>query len=143
MARLIIFLVLFSCQKTAVKTYNNDDCNIYVAGKKGFWIDIYSKEIKASDITFSVKDKKVIPETKEVGIGNNNFFIKENLKLIDTISLECRGKIYKIYDFENLRENAINGSNHKSIEICRVSTAKINGKTIPDSRNNILKVYLE
>ncbi len=43
MARLIIFLVLFSCQKTAVKTYNNDDCNIYVAGKKVFGLIFIQK----------------------------------------------------------------------------------------------------
>lgn len=139
----IVFMILFSCQKTVVKTYDNDDCKVYVAGKQGFWIDIHSKNLKENEITFKIGNKDVIPKNKEVEDAHISYFINENLKLNDTISFAYKDKVFKIYNFKNLKEKAIDGSNHKDIEICRVSTAVMNGMAIPDSRNNILKVDIE
>lgn len=140
LAYLIVLLLSFSCQKTIVKTYDNDDCDVYVAGKKGFWIDIYSKSLKENEIEFKFEGKLVIPQNKEIATAHISYFINENLKLQDTLTIAYKGKIYRIYNFKNLKETAIDGSNHKNVEICRVSTAKINGEVIQDSRNNILKV---
>ena len=60
LAYLIVLVLSFSCQKTVVKTYDNDDCDVYAAGKKGFWIDIYSKSLKENEIEFFTQILKKI-----------------------------------------------------------------------------------
>ncbi len=142
-ASLIILMLLFSCKKTAVKNDEDDPCEVFVAGKKGFWINLYSKGLQENSVIFRLGNKEVLPKNKETGTGHINYFIDESLQLKDTITIDYKGKGYKIYDFRNLRETAIDGRNHKEIEICRVSTARINGKPIQDSRNNILRAVLE
>lgn len=140
---LMVLILLFSCKQTVVKTYENDNCEVFVAGKKGFWIDVYSTGLQENSVVFRLGNKNIITKKTESGIGNMSYFITESVKLKDTLAINYKGKIYRIYDFKNLKETAIDGKDHKHIEICRVSTARINGKPIQDSRNNVLSVVLE
>ena len=137
---LLMILLIISCEKTAVKSYANHDCDKYVASKQGFWIDVSSKS--QDDVTFKFGGKTIIPKNRELAGNNINYLINAELKVTDTLLIIQNKKEHKIYDFKNLKETATDGSNHKEIEICRVSTAKIDGKPIQDSRNNILKVTL-
>ncbi|MFW0717901.1 hypothetical protein [Pedobacter sp. N23S346] len=121
----------------------NGVCGIFVAGKEGFWLDIHSDDLKADDISFYFKNKKITPQNKEIGVNNMMFFLNLDLKLGDTLSLRYKKKDYKIYDFANSKETAIDGANHEKITICRVATAKINGVKIADVYNNILKVKVD
>lgn len=136
----LMILLLISCKKTAVKSYAKDDCDRYVASKQGFWIDVSSKS--QDDVTFKFGGRTIIPKNRELTGSNINYLIDAELKVTDTLLIIQNKKAYRIYDFKNLKETATDGSNHKEIEICRVSTAKIDGKPIQDSRNNILKVTL-
>ena len=119
------------------------NCEVFIAGKKGFWINIYSKGLQENSINFRLGDKDIIIKKTEIGIGNIDYFINESIELKDTVAIDYKEKVYKIYDFKNLKETAIDGRNYKDIEICRVSSARINGRLIQDSRNNILKVVLD
>ena len=142
-AYLIVLMLLFSCKQTAVKTYEDHDCEVFVAGKKGFWIEIDSKGLQEKNVAFRLGNKGIVAKETEIGTDNINYFISEAVRLKDTLAIDYKGKVYKIYDFKNLIETAIDGKDHKDIKICRVSTARINGKSIQDSRNNILRVVLE
>ncbi|KQR94382.1 hypothetical protein ASG01_00390 [Chryseobacterium sp. Leaf180] len=138
----LIIITFVSCEKTAVKNYNETDCERYVAAKGGFYIDIYLKNINESDILFRLGEKEFFPEKKETDLTKTSFFISEKIKLSDTLECIINNKSFKIYDFKNITESALDSRNHKKIEICRFSTAQINGAKISDSRNNILKIYL-
>jgi hypothetical protein len=43
-----------------------------------------------------------------------------------------------VYDFENIEEEGIDGSNHRKIKVCRFCRATINSTIIKDYRNNVL-----
>jgi len=141
-AYLIIFPILISCENTLSET-NDEICETYVAGNKGFWLDVYAEDLKDDELTFTLNKGKITPKSKEIGLVKTGFFITDCVKLSDTLSVAYKSKVYKIYDFKNLTEIALNGSNHKKNKICRVSTAKVNGKIIPDSDNNVLKMALK
>ena len=139
-----IFLMVFiSCKEKPKRLFGSGDCGLYVAGKQGFWVGVYSDGLKTEDIAFRFENKKVIPQKMETGFNRIDFFIKIDLKLKDTLSLSYRKNDYKIYDFTNSEETAVDGTNHEKISICRVSTAKINGIKIKDANDNILKVSLD
>jgi len=141
--RLIYLLLLFSCQQPVVKNYENDNCEVFVAGKKGFWIDIYAKDIQKNEVVFKLRNKEIKSRHEKSEAGNINYFIRENVQIKDTLAIEYKGKIYNIYGFMNQKETAIESKEHKAIGICRVSSAWLNGKLIQDSGNNVLKVVLE
>ena len=139
----ILLSVLVSCRENPKQLLGNDNCMLYVAGKQGFWVDIYSDGLKVNDITFRSGNKKIIPQKTQAGFNRIDFFLNIDLKLKDTLMLSYRKMDYKIYDFTNAKETAVDGTNHEKISICRVSTAKINGIKIEDANNNILNVSLD
>lgn len=136
-------LVIISCSENISKVYSDKDCETHVSAKTGFWIEIHSKNISKEEIDFTNNNQKIFPEKALPVYSGINFFIKAPIKLKDTINILHKGKKYLLYDFSNITEVAIDGNNHKKINICRISTAKINGKEIKDSNNNILKIVLE
>lgn len=144
--RYFIFLsvfIIFSCKESISKTYSDKDCETYVSAKTGFWIEINSKNITKEEITFSTIDNKKIYPKKIISSSNRiSYFINNPIKLSDTINVFYKEKKYALYDYVNITEVAIDGSNHKKINICRISTARINDKKIKDSGNNILKIIL-
>ncbi|GGE42039.1 hypothetical protein EV200_101573 [Pedobacter psychrotolerans] len=134
--------LLISCREDSTD-WTDGLCGIYVASKKGFWLEVNSDNVKVDDISFYFKNKKIIPQRRETGVGSVSFLLKLNLKLRDTLSFRYGKKDYKIYNFSNLKETVIDGSNHERITICRVSTAEINGIKIQDVHNNILSVEVD
>jgi len=139
---ILLIITFMSCKKTAVNNYSKKDCEKYVAAKNGFYLDIYLKNINERKILFNLSDKQFFPEMRDKDFIKASFFISEKIKLSDTMECIIDDESFKIYDFKNITETAVDGSDHKKIEICRISTAEINGIAIPDSRNNILKIYL-
>jgi len=140
---LVFLSLLLSCQQTVVKTYKDNNCEIFVAAKNGFWIDVFSKDLHENRVVFRRGLKDITIEKQEFEIGNIRYFINEDIKLTDTLTITYKEQIYKIYDFKNLKETSIDGKDHTNIGICRICTALINGELIQDTQNNVLRVVLE
>jgi hypothetical protein len=58
----ILLTVFISCREKPKQLFGNGNCGLYVSGKQGFWVDIYSDGLKVNDITFGSGNKKVIPQ---------------------------------------------------------------------------------
>lgn len=140
---LLSFLFFVSCKETTKQSFSLSDCEKYIAAKQGFWIDISSSNINENNITFCYGHKKIIPQKINRKEGHFIFFVKDPIQLNDTIKILYNNEKYDLYNFTNITEMAINGSNHEKVNICRVSKAKINKNIIHDSNNNILKFEIK
>ena len=139
----VLFLSLESCQETTIKNYKENDCDSFVASRMGLWIEINSKNFEGNDLNLQLHRKKIDLKKVTNKSGGVSFFIDDVIKLNDTLKLSYHNKNYEVYNFSNTKEIVTNGGNGKKMEICRVSTAIINGKIIKDCRNNILKIAVD
>lgn len=140
----ILFIInMVSCERPAVNNDSKTDCDKCVAAKNGFYVDIYLKNISERKILFKIGEKEFFPQVKKKDDRKASFLILEKIKLSDTLECILDSRSFKIYNFRNITEEAVDSRNHKKIEICRISTAKIDGRIIHDSNNNVLKVVLK
>ncbi len=124
----IFFFVFFSCN-----TQVTNNCNIYVAGGEGFWISFknFSKKYSEKDLNHlrvyvKSKDIKYIKTDLEDNLYANNYNIgiSEKILLKDTLVVNIKDQIIKIYDFSNKIEEGFDES-HRKIRVCRYCTSTI------------------
>lgn len=142
--KLLMLILLFSCTRTNRKIYNSEDCKKYIAAKQGFWIRISSDLQKGSDVRFRQGHRYLIPQKiKKESINQTYYYLTDDIKLTDTLTMTYGEKKYNIYDFKNVIETATDGSNHEKVDICRIATATINGAIIKDSNDNVLPIKVQ
>lgn len=141
----MLFFVLLSCN-----TKENNNCNIYVGAGQGVLIsfDNNSKKYSEKDLQ-SLKiyiNNKNVKYSKWEGrsnlyLNNYNISLSEKVLLKDTITVDIKSEIIKIYDFTNITEEGFD-KNHNKIQVCRYSKSTINNQKMEDEGNNIIIVEL-
>ncbi|WP_409417005.1 hypothetical protein [Flavobacterium sp. PS2] len=142
----ILFFVLLGCN-----TKENNNCNIYVGAGEGVLIsfDNHSRKYSEKDLQ-SLKiliNNKNIRYTKWEGgyhlySNNYNISLSEKVLLKDTIIINIKSDIIKIYDFINITEEGFNES-HNKILVCRYCKSTMNNQKMEDYGNNIIIVDFE
>lgn len=137
----ILFFVMLSCN-----TKEDKNCDKYVAAGNGFWISFanYSKKYSEKDLQslkIYVKDRDIKYVREDLGdylyVNNYNIGLSEKILLKDTLMINIKGEIIKIYDFINITEEGFNQS-HNKIRVCRYCKSTMNNQKMEDEGNNII-----
>lgn len=137
----ILFFVMLSCN-----TKEDNNCDKYVAAGDGFWISFanYSKKYSEKDLQslkIYVKDRDIKYVREDLGdylyVNNYNIGLSEKILLKDTLMINIKGEIIKIYDFINITEEGFNQS-HNKIRVCRYCKSTMNNQKMEDEGNNII-----
>ena len=137
----ILFFVMLSCN-----TKEDNNCDKYVAAGDGFWISFanYSKKYSEKDLQslkIYVKDRDIKYVREDLGdylyVNNYNIGLSEKILLKDTLMINIKGEIIKIYDFINITEEGFNQS-HNKIRVCRYCKSTMNNQKMEEEGNNII-----
>ena len=127
-------------------TKEDNNCDKYVAAGDGFWISFanYSKKYSEKDLQslkIYVKDRDIKYVREDLGdylyVNNYNIGLSEKILLKDTLMINIKGEIIKIYDFINITEEGFNQS-HNKIRVCRYCKSTMNNQKMEDEGNNII-----
>lgn len=139
----LCFFALFNCT-----TKDSNNCDLYVGAGNGILIsfknysETYSKkDFEGLKISSNNRDLKYTKwETKDYLYQNSfNIRLPEKVLLKDTIRVNLKSKIIKIYDFTNVIDEGFDESHHK-IKVCRYCKSTMNNQKMEDEGNNIIIV---